>query len=355
MKSKCIRDLRRNRGSVTVFFTLGMICMIGIAGVTIDFGHVAARKTMLQNYVDAKAVATLKEEFGSPTQRIELKDYLGDGFVNALADPGLKADVAPGVWNFTAVSNKWIAPAPFSLSASMVPARSATVAQLDVPLFFGPLFGIQTAKIHADAIAFAPKREVVIVQDVSGSMNGTPRTQAANANWTLVNQMQSHDMPGDRVGVVAFDSAVVGTLNLTNLNGGSTQVLNWIQTNLGTGGVGGGGTNIPSGIQAGTDMFTATGAAVPSVERIMIVVGDGGDGNLSTSQGLAATAGNDTNRINLFTIYFATGGNNCGASGATYLQSLPQRRGNFSCAPNGSQLTQIMTDIVTGVPMRLVQ
>jgi hypothetical protein len=351
MKPKRTRTSRRNRGSVTVFFTLGMICMIGLVGVTLDFGHVVARKTMLQNYVDAKAIAALKEEFGSPTRRIELEDYLGHGFVNALSDPGLKAHIAPGVWNFTAVSNKWMTPAPFSLSASMVPARSATVAALDVPLFFGPLFGIQTATIHADAIAFAPKRDVVIVQDVSGSMNGAGIANAINADQTLVNQMQSQNMPGDRVGVVAFNGGVVGTpFPLTPLAGGGGGAVNGYIGGLAAGG----STNIPSGITAATNLFTATGTAVPSVERIMIVVGDGGDGNLNQSRNLAATAGNDTNQIHLYTIYFATNGN-CQGNGASYLAQLPQNRGYYRCAPSQQQLTGILTDIVTSVPMRLVQ
>ncbi len=69
MKSTSSRPSRRNRGSVTVFFTVGMIAMIGLVGLTIDFGHLAARRTMLQNYVDAKAVAALKEQFGSPPGR----------------------------------------------------------------------------------------------------------------------------------------------------------------------------------------------------------------------------------------------------------------------------------------------
>lgn len=356
MKSKRFRTSRRNRGSVTVFFTLGMICMVGIAGVTLDFGNVAARKAMLQNYVDAKAVAALKEEFGSPTQRIELADYLGNGFVNSLANPGLKADVFPGVWNFTAVSNQWISPAPFSLSASMVPARNARVQQLDVPLFFGPLFGIQTASIHADAIAFAPKRDVVIVQDVSGSMSGTPLNQAINADRTLVSQMQTQNMPGDRVGVVAFDNTVVATLGLTPLAGSGAGTVDSFIAGLSTGNT----TNIGAGINQANAFFAANGSPVPSVERIMIVVGDGSNccqnvGTLDANTNAAADTADNTHEVDLYTIYFAANGNNCNNQTATFLAGLIRNRGTFSCAPNGTQLTQMLIDIVTGVPMRLVQ
>jgi Mg-chelatase subunit ChlD len=203
-----------------------------------------------------------------------------------------------------------------------------------------------------DAIAFAPKRDVVIVQDVSGSMKGSPIAQAINADQTLVGEMRDQRMPGDRVGVVAFASDVSGTpLPLTILAGGGAST---VTSHIG-GLSAGGGTNIPSGIEAGIDMFSATGPAVPEVDRIMILVGDGGDGNQSTSEGLAATAGDDTHRINFYTIYFATGNNNCQAQGAAYLQSLPQRRGYFRCAPTPQELTQIMADIVTGIPMRVVQ
>lgn len=345
---------RRNRGSVTVFFSLGMICLIGVVGVTLDFGHVAARKNMLQNYVDAKAVAALKEEFGFPSQTIELEDYLGERIVDA-QETEPETSIAPGVWDFTALGDQWIDPAPLSLSASMVPARSATVESLEIPIFFGPLFGVDRIPIRADAIAFSPKRDVVIVQDVSGSMgsgSGSPREQALSADRTLVDQMDDQDMAGDRVGVVAFDSAVVDTLGLTPLAGSGAATVDGFIAGLSSSG--GGGTHIPSGISQGIDFLTASGPAVPSVERILIVVGDGGDGDFDDSLALAQTAGNDTNQIQVYTIYFATNGD-CSASGADYLSQLPQNRGYFRCAPGGPELTGMLIDIVTSIPMRLVQ
>jgi hypothetical protein len=348
MKSTSSRASRRNRGSVTVLFTLGILCMIGLVGVCLDFGYVAARKNQLQNYVDAKAVAALKEQFGSPPRIISAEDYLGT------LGTGTSAVIGEGAWDF--VPRTFTEYPPVYLPASMVPARSATVGTFDVPLFFGPLFGIQSATIHVDAIAFAPKRDVVIVQDVSGSMcpsGGSPPCAsgggigaAKTADVTLVEEMRDQQMPGDRVGVVAFAGGVVGTpLSLTTLAGGGastvTSYLNGLAAN--------GSTNIPSGIQAGTALFT--GPDVTEVERIMILVGDGVDGHQSQSESDADAAA--ALGIDVYTIYFCS--SSCSASGQSYMGALIRGRGNYSQAPSGAQLTSLLVGIVTNVPMRVVQ
>jgi hypothetical protein len=321
-----------------------MVCMIGLMGLTIDFGHVAARKTMLQNYVDAKAVGALKEQFGAPARTISAEDYLGTLGQTVEAAGG--ADVGAGAWDFA--PRTFTEHPPVLLPATMVPARSATVETLDVPLFFGTLFGIHTATVRAEAIAFAPKRDVVIVQDVSGSMSGTPLTNAISADQTLVQRMQSQNMPGDRVGVVSFDDAVTGTLELTPLATQAGAVTSFIG-GLSTGGV----TNIAAGINGGTARFS--GPDRDEVERIMILVGDGANCCTDVAQmdanTVAAADAAEAQGIDIYTIYYAGSNNNT----AAFLADLKRGRGYSREAPTGPELTQILTDIVTGVPMRLVQ
>jgi hypothetical protein len=329
-----------------------MVCLIGLVGLAVDFGHVAARKTMLQNYVDAKAVAALKEQFGSPARTISAEDYLG-----ALGT-GTSAVIGPGAWDFATIGGGWVDPAPVSVPATMVPARSARVDALDVPLFFGPLFGIHSATIDADAIAFAPKRHVVIVQDVSGSMCqpccgpctvGGGIGPAKTANQTLVNWMVANPLPGDQVGIVEFNNAVVRTLGLTPLATSAGVVNSQITTMTAQG-----CTNIGAGITAGTALFT--GPDVPQVERIMIVVGDGAD-----PAGVAAattTAANNARLqgIAVYTIYFSSAPT---PADRAYLAALAQPPGYArpaGAAPvTPAMLTGLLIDIVTGVPMRLVQ
>ncbi len=262
--------------------------------------------------------------------------------------------IGEGAWDFAPLA--FIQHPPNFLPATMVPARSATVDTLDVPLFFGPLFGIHSATIRAEAIAFAPKRHVVIVQDVSGSMcpsGGSPPCAtgggigaAKNADQTLVNQMQSQNLPGDQVGVVAFNGGVVGTpLPLTTLAGGGASTVTGYINGLAAQG----STNIPSGIQAGTALFT--GPEVPEEERILILVGDGVDGNQGQSNSDATAAA--AQGIDVYTIYFCS--SSCSATGQNYMQSLTRGRGTYSQAPTGAQLTTLLVGIVTNVPMRLVQ
>jgi Mg-chelatase subunit ChlD len=179
-------------------------------------------------------------------------------------------------------------------------------------------------------------------------MNGTPLANAITADQTLVQRMADQDMPGDRVGVVAFDAAVVSTLELTPLATQEAAVISFIG-GLATGGV----TNIAAGINGGTARFS--GPDRDEVERIMILVGDGAnccnnvaqmDANTRAAADAAAAQG-----IDIYTIYYAGSSNTT----AAFLASLERGRGYSRQAPTGTQLTQILTDIVTGVQMRLVQ
>ncbi|MGI9431379.1 MAG: vWA domain-containing protein [Myxococcota bacterium] len=363
------RAARRKRGSTTAFFSLGMIPMIGIMALGFEIGNVAVEYRRLQNYVDSKAVAALKEEFGSLAQDVEFHR-----FVDGAGPPGAPAvDAQPekGHWDFDAFNAAqlglpslppFIRTDSLSLQPGRVPAYRVGVDPFEVPLLFGPLFNVPSVQIRAEAVAFAPRREVVIVQDVSGSMcqpvdfgpcgpgaaANTRLAQAVQANLTLVGQMNGQGVPGDRIGVVDFDNGIVRTLPLTALSGGVGNVTSFITNTVSNAG----GTAIAGGLQAGVNLFNAVGPD-PEVERILILIGDGIDGNRGAS--LTATANAQANfGIHTYSIFFCPD-NNC-PNGAAYLGTpLPQGNGTFTNAPNGPVLTQLLNDIVTGVPMKLVQ
>lgn len=338
------RANRRKRGVVTAWIAAGMIPLVGLMGLALDFGQVAVKQSQLQSYVDAKSVAFLKEKFGSlgASRKVALNDFLDA--------PGIPEAVLPvnvGVYNFG--TRKYLISAP--VGPGVAPAVPATISGFEVPLFFGPLFGIDKATLEASSIAYAPRREVVIVQDCSGSMLDTyagfaNRMEAAkNAATQMIAAMATQDLPYDRVGLVTFDSGANpvgvarGGLNPVYLDGGKAtldgQVATWTAS---------GGTNVPSGLQMGIAMFN--GPPSPEVDKLLIVVGDGLDGNLSTSQQLVEDAWNQKG-IHTYSILI-------GDTGADYLKKLPRGRGTFKQS-TGNDLAPLLASIVTSVPMHLVE
>ncbi|MGI9431378.1 MAG: VWA domain-containing protein [Myxococcota bacterium] len=341
---------RRLRGSTTAFFAFGMIPMVGIMALGFEIGNVAVQYRRLQNYVDSKAVAALKEEFGSLAQDVEFFRFV-DG-----ATAGGVVDAVPekGHWDFDTFNNAspFVATNSLSLASGSVPAYRVAVESFDAPLLFGPLFNVASVVIRAEAVAFAPRREIVLVQDVSGSMclpGGSPPCSsggrigpAKTADTQLITQMASQGIPGDRMGIVAFNDGVEDTQPLTPITS-TNSLVNFVNDLEGTG-----GTDVGAGINAGNDLFSST---TPDVEiaRIMIIVGDGPGGSGAEAAADAAEAlGADVH-----TIAFCDGGD-CSAA-TSFLVGLTRGNGTFSQAPSGPALTQLLNDIVTGVPMKLVQ
>ena len=359
MRSWNQRATRRQRGTTTAFMALGMIPMVGIMALAVELGNVAVHTKRLQNYVDSKAVAELKERFGGLPQHVEFH-----GFTNGVAPGGPEAAVAQrdaGHWNFDAApgTNAFTRTDDLNLLAGRAPAYRFEVDPFEVPLLFGPLFEIPSVPIRAEATAFAPRRAVVIVQDVSGSMcspDGEPCAgtasaatrieQAKAATRAMVLEMDDQEIPGDRVGVVAFNGGIVASQNLTDLNGGGDGVIDGFIAGLQAQG----GTNLPTGLQAGVDLFGATGPDA-EIDRVIILIGDGTGGDATAAANNAAALG-----INVYTVLFCTPDPvyTCGATEAGVFNGLTRGRGIFE--PAGSaNLPVVLRNIVTTVPMKLVR
>jgi hypothetical protein len=346
MKTTPDRANRRKRGVVTAWIAAGMIPLVGLMGLALDFGHVAVKQSQLQSYVDAKSVAYLKEKFGTfgASKKVVINDFVD---APGVAEAQLPNDV--GIWNFN--TRAYSVGAPLVPQQGMAPAVPATLAGFDVPLFFGPLFGIDKVTLEARSVAYAARREVVIVQDVSGSMvDSYPgfanRMEAAKSAVTqMITLMGAQDMPFDRVGLVTFD---FNANPVADVRGGMNPVFLASSQAALTGKVAGwshgGGTNVPSGLQAGIAMFS--GPPSPEVERLLIVVGDGVDSSLSQSQQLVTDAWNQK-RIHTYSILI-------GDTGVDYLNKLPRGRGTFRQS-TGNDLAPLLASIVTSVPMRLVE
>ena len=79
---------RSRRGTTSLFILMGMIPMMGIVAVALEFGNVAVHHKRLQNYVDSRAVGALKTEVRGD-QAVELYQFTADGGIR-----DLRADTA---------------------------------------------------------------------------------------------------------------------------------------------------------------------------------------------------------------------------------------------------------------------
>ena len=56
-----VRGPRQQRGAVLVLVAIGMLAIIGMAGLALQSGHLFVNKTQLQNALDAAALSAAKK------------------------------------------------------------------------------------------------------------------------------------------------------------------------------------------------------------------------------------------------------------------------------------------------------
>jgi uncharacterized protein YegL len=331
------RTQRRKRGIASVWLAMSLAPMIGLAGLAVDLGNAAVIHAKLQSYVDAKAIAFLKERFGAPPQRVGLKQFVAnapDG-----VEASLPGDV--GLWDFAATPDQaYDATPPLggNLPAMAVPAASAVLASFVAPLFFGPIFGIPSVTLSADAVAYAKRRHLVLVQDVSGSMTGTPIAQARTALTSFVNSMFNQDFPGDRVALVQYSTAASSLVALNPLPNNRQALLTAIGNLQASG-----STATDQGIIVGQQAFNGAPVNPQIVERIMILVTDGSPNDAGAANNAAANACGQGIQFNLVVI-----GNPPGPQPATC------NGGQRFNTPSAAQINQVMSSILVRQEMFLV-
>lgn len=199
---------RRERGVAMVLVLLALIPLIGMLVLAMQFAQLTATRAALQDYVDARAVSAIVDRFGGYSEPIDLAVFIPD-------QTDLGTAPTCGGWNHDTRVFQVASPCR---SAPGVPAHRVSHS-ISVPLLFAPFVtlvgGSPTADLTAYATSFVPERHVMLVQDVSGSLGTIGPSQ--DALRAIVDTMYGHDLPGDRVGLVAFGSDVEVKIGLTDL------------------------------------------------------------------------------------------------------------------------------------------
>ncbi len=149
----------RRRGVVSVWVALLGLFLIGMMGLAIEIGWSMLTAHKLQNAADAAALAGAQklrssfEEIRLAAMTIAASNHAGGADVllydNPTNDPN--GDIAIGNFNR---STRVFTPSRVSVMAVRVVARrDAGSRSGQLPLFFGPVFGIGHANVRRDAIA----------------------------------------------------------------------------------------------------------------------------------------------------------------------------------------------------------
>lgn len=115
-------------------------------------------------------------------------------------------------------------------------------------------------KTEWPAMGTSDERDIVLVLDVSGSMNGTPLDETKEASQKFINTVLRQDAS---IGIVAYDNQANMVSNFNMNESYLTNVVSELNA--------GGGTNIEAGLSTANDMLKSSNAK----KKIIVLMSDG--------------------------------------------------------------------------------
>lgn len=198
------------QGSIAVLSAFLMIPMMAFAAFSVDLGYIATMKSQLQNAADSAAMAAvaaltntdLDEADREANARLWAKAF-AEMNQPSNGDILVDADITLGRWSTTTRTFSELAQGENPNSVRIV-ARRTKDGENEVPLFFGPVLGINNVDVTATAIAKTGEddpRDVILVLDCSGSMIANNRMQFTKAAaYALAEEL----LDTDRLGLVVY-------------------------------------------------------------------------------------------------------------------------------------------------------
>ena len=162
------------RGAIVILSAFVLIILFAMMAFSIDLGYIAITRSELQSAADGAALAAV-DEIGESMSEIRgaARDVAAAN--TAAAEP---VDIdAPG----NRVTQGWFEESnkTFTARNSDVNAVRVELQKRDMPLMFAKVIGTDTFDAKAEAIAMVNPRDIVLVVDLSGSMNNDTETSWA--------------------------------------------------------------------------------------------------------------------------------------------------------------------------------
>jgi Flp pilus assembly protein TadG len=347
------------RGIVTVAVALLLVPLILLAGLGIDVGQMMIARGQLQNATDAAAMAAMGalRDTGSFAQaRQQASDVARAHIVGGQPLDIETSDVTFGEFTF---SNR-------SFSGGSGGGGSTAVqvqAGRGIDLAFGPLLGRTRSNLDTLAVATLGKRELVLVQDATGSFFEEIE-DARDADHALLARMGEQGFAGDEFGLVEFEVASVVLHELesiaTHLSSMHSAIDDITLCRPGPCR----GTNVAVGLEDAIEMLensTETSA------QVIVLVSDGvpcAPGNTAETRRReqaaldAAQAAEDAG-ISIFTVFLdAPGAGQCSGvsqGNPNLMRQLARGFGAFYSTPDSEDLEAILVSIIGQMPIRLVR
>ncbi|MBC7852441.1 MAG: VWA domain-containing protein [Pirellulaceae bacterium] len=248
----------RRRGAVILLFAAFLTVCVAVLALAIDLGMVASVQTDLQRSADAAALAGARDLIhGVENAVASAEEYaqLNHAGTHRLSDSEVQVEV--GHWNKTSLV--------FQRDVTPLDAIKVIAQRQNAPFFFGKALGRDNYSTQADAIATAQPRDIMLVLDISGSMENEDKINQLKRSVNLFCSELQRQQGGDRVGVAVYSTTAS---LLSPLSSDISQVNSLVQSIQEDG-----STNISAGMTTGRVEIEDNGRG--GAGRLMVVLTDG--------------------------------------------------------------------------------
>ena len=166
MKTNLVGSRHSRRGAIIVLFAVMLVFVVALVAVSVDLGYVCSVKADLQSAVDAGSLAGVSVLLDSPKKAREVSEQytrLNMNNQGVRTAGNEQVDVELGNWDFDA---REFSPGRKPYDAVRVSTRVEKNS-----LFFGRALGKSRFTSESSAIATYRPRDIMLVLDISGSMN----------------------------------------------------------------------------------------------------------------------------------------------------------------------------------------
>jgi Mg-chelatase subunit ChlD len=174
------------RGSVSIITSLSLICLMGMAGVAIDYGRISSTRQELQTLADTALISAATS-------------------ARSNQDPQTAADASLAA-NWAAKKRQGVA----SIVISALPNNELEgLASTQLPMTFSRVLGWNSVDISvkASVVYGQSSVEMALVLDTTGSMTGQPLTDLQAATKTLLDNAYAPPGATDKVKVAVVPFA----------------------------------------------------------------------------------------------------------------------------------------------------
>jgi hypothetical protein len=233
---------------VLILAAVLLLLLFGLTGLALDWGYVSVVQADLQATADSAALAGVSGLVYSQNEaRNRAIEYASKNIVDGAPVVLLPGDVEIGLWNAVTHAFTPVGPSEDAHAVKVTAYRTQGRGSA-VGLFFARAIGFQTANVDTTAVAVFGSRDIITVQDLSGSMNddsmlGTSRLSIDKVRQNL--QQIYHELGDPNYGTMQYDpnyipptysdSAIVNMLGLNGVTypypqGGWTSYVRYIKT-----------------------------------------------------------------------------------------------------------------------------